>query len=90
MRMKKGKVIIPKGSDWRNKANDYFDTSVKHGEVKNVTEDYKKSLLTEKAVEVKSRFPNQDTKLWEKQPKKIFIGKINGTRLWQYVSATTK
>ena len=89
--MRKGKVIITKGSNWRNKSNDYFDTNVKHGEVKDVTKDYKKSLLNKKVVEVKSRFPNQDPKLWQPQPKRVTIGKdSDGTRLWQYVSPLSK
>ncbi len=61
-----------------------------HGKVKDVTKEYKKSLLTKKVVKVKSRFPNQDPKLWQPQPKRVYIGKINGTRLWQYVSPYAK
>ena len=97
--MRKGKVIITKGSEFRNKANDYFDTSVKHGEVKDVTEDYKKSLLTKKVVKVKSRydrywgigrrFPIQDPKLWQPQPNKVCIGKRNGVKIMQYVAPFT-
>jgi len=60
----------------------------KPSEVKDVTEDYKKSLLTKKVTEVKPEVT--PVSLWEPQPKKIFIGKVNGGRLWQYVSATTK
>ena len=68
----------------RNKAT-------KHGECKDVTEEYKKSLLNKKVVEVKSRFPNQDPKLWQPQPKRVTIGRdSDGTRLWQYVSPLTK
>jgi len=56
--------------------------------VEDVTEDYKKSLLTKKPVEVKSRFPNTDTKLWEPQPKQVCIGKgADGVKVYQYVSA---
>tara|TARA_B110000902_G_scaffold37114_1_gene39122 strand:+ start:43 stop:306 length:264 start_codon:yes stop_codon:yes gene_type:complete len=61
---------------------------VKPSKVKDVTEDYKKSLLTKKPVEVKSRFPNTDTKVWEPQPKPICIGRgADGVKLYQYVSA---
>ena len=76
----------------RNKAT-------KHGVCKDITDEYKKSLLNKKVVEVKSRydrywgigrrFPNQDPKLWQPQPKRVTIGKINGTKLWQYVSPRT-
>tara|TARA_B110000977_G_scaffold37167_1_gene49934 strand:- start:23 stop:292 length:270 start_codon:yes stop_codon:yes gene_type:complete len=56
--------------------------------VEDVTEDYKKSLLTKKPVEVKSRFPNTDTKIWEPQPKQVCIGKgADGVKVYQYVSA---
>jgi hypothetical protein len=56
--------------------------------VKDVTEDYKKSLLTKKLVEVKSRFPNTDTKLWEPQPKRVYIGRgAKNVKVYQYVSA---
>ena len=61
---------------------------VKPSKVKDVTEDYKKSLLTKKPVEVKSRFPNTDTKIWEPQPKQVCIGKgADGVKVYQYVSA---
>jgi len=88
--MRKGKVIITKGSAWRDKSNDYFDTSVKHGKAKDVTEDYKKSLLTKKVVEVKSGpVQCQDPKLWQPQPKKVCIGKRNGVKIMQYVAPFT-
>lgn len=56
--------------------------------VDDVTEDYKKSLVNKKPVEVKSRFPNTDTKLWEPQPKRVSIGRgADGVMVYQYVSA---
>ena len=56
--------------------------------VKNVTEEYKKSLVNKKPVEVKSGFPNTDTKLWEPQPKQVYIGRgAKGVMVYQYVSA---
>ena len=55
--------------------------------VNNVTEEYKKSLVNKKPVEVKSRFPNTDTKLWQPQPKRVYIGRgADGARVYQYVS----
>jgi hypothetical protein len=60
-------------------------------EVKDVTEEYKKSLLNKKPVEIKSRFPNTDTKLWEAQPKRVYIGRgAKGVKVYQYVSAKSK
>ena len=61
---------------------------VKPSKVKDVTEDYKKSLLTKKLVEVKSRFPNTDTKVWQPQPRQVYIGRgAKGVKVYQYVSA---
>ena len=60
----------------------------KPSKVKDVTEDYKKSLLTKKVVEVKSG-PTQDPKLWQPQPKKICIGKRKGVKIMQYVAPFT-
>ena len=86
--MRKGKVVVSKSSQYRNKSNDYFNVNTSNGKVKDVTEDYKKSLLTKKPVEVKSRFPNTDTKVWEPQPKPICIGRgADGVKIYQYVSA---
>ena len=53
--------------------------------VKDVTEDYKKSLLTKKVVEVKSG-PTQDPSLWQPQPRKVLIGKRKGVSIYQYVA----
>jgi hypothetical protein len=86
--MRKGKIVLSKSSKWRNKSNDYFNVNTPNGKVKDVTEDYKKSLLTKKLVEVKSRFPNTDTKLWEPQPKRVYIGRgAKNVKVYQYVSA---
>ena len=86
--MGKGKIVVIKGSQYRNKSNDYFNVNTSNGEVKDVTGDYKKSLLTKKPVEVKLSFPNTDTKLWEPQPKQVCIGRgADGVKLYQYVSA---
>tara|TARA_R110000796_G_scaffold40773_1_gene100899 strand:- start:16 stop:297 length:282 start_codon:yes stop_codon:yes gene_type:complete len=86
--MRKGKVVVSKSSQYRNKSNDYFNVNTSNGKVKDVTEDYKKSLLTKKPVEVKSRFPNTDTKVWEPQPKQVYIGRgAKGVKIYQYVSA---
>ena len=82
------------------KSNKAVDKVVKPSEVKDVTEDYKKSLLTKKVVKVKSRydrywgigrrFPNQDPKLWQPQPNKVCIGKRNGVKIMQYVAPFTQ
>jgi hypothetical protein len=61
---------------------------VKPSKVKDVTEGYKKSLVNKKPVEVKSRFPNTDTKLWEPQPRQVYIGRgAKNVKIYQYVSA---
>ncbi len=86
--MRKGKVLVSKGSQYRNKSNDYFNSNASNGDVKDVTEEYKKSLVNKKPVEVKSRFPNTDTKLWEPQPKQVCIGRgVKGNKIYQYVNA---
>lgn len=86
--MRKGKVLVSKGSQYRNKSNDYFNSNASHSDVKDVTEEYKKSLVNKKPVEIKSRFPNTDTKLWEPQPKRVYIGRgAKGVKVYQYVSA---
>ena len=74
----------------RYKNSKSVDKVVNPSKVKDVTEDYKKSLLTKKVVEVKSRFPNQDPILWQPQPKKVCVGKRNGVKIMQYVAPFTQ
>lgn len=88
MRNVKGQSMKPtKAYTYRGLGNLVKKTYIEQPEVfapvKDVTEDYKKSLVNKKPVEVKSRFPNTDTKLWEPQPKRVSIGK----GLWQYANA---
>ena len=55
---------------------------------RNVTRDYKISLANKTKVAVKSRFPNQDPKLWQPQPKQVCIGRgAKNIKIYQYVSA---
>ena len=74
----------------RYKSNKAVYKAGKSGKPKDVTEDYKKSLLTKKDVEVKfGPVQCQDPKLWQQQPKKICIGKRKGVKIMQYVSPFT-
>jgi len=66
--------------------------SHKDNPYKKVTREYKISLANNEPrtkVEISSG-PTQDPKLWQPQPKRAYIGKHNGVKLWQYVSAFTK
>jgi len=75
----------------RYKSNKAVYKAGKSGKPKDVTEDYKKSLLTKKVVGVKfGPVQCQDPKLWQPQPKKVCIGKRNGVSIFQYVSPFTK
>ena len=60
--------------------------SHKNQPYRNVTRDYKISLANKTKVAVKSRFPNQDSKLWQPQPKRMQVGR-KSDGIWQYVSA---
>jgi hypothetical protein len=53
---------------------------------RNVTRDYKISLANKTKAVVKSRFPNQDPKLWQPQPQQVQVGR-KSDGIWQYVSA---